>query len=320
MSVRHPERRSPTVPTQTHSGSTHPGFRPRSDKIGENRPTAAKPVNFANSVFVRSTNRRLIHWSRRLWRVRLWAIVAIAALTLSGCVRYDVGVRFDHQTHGEIVQQVDLSKRFANLSSATVREWTDSLNRRARSLQGYTQKQGDRRLRVVIPFNNGDELAQKFEQFFNPEGNPAIAPEKADRVPNLETHLALEQRNFVFALSNHLSLDIDLRALGVLSTEGNVLVSSGGLVDLSFRLDTPWGASVAAVDGAEPPVREGNALVWHLQPGEIQHLEADFWIPSPIGIGGAIIAVVVAIASYLKHQLLPALGIGKKPTPQPSES
>lgn len=297
------------------------GTAPQGSKIGRNSPVEAKPVNFVKSAFSLALQRAIAPLSQTLRRSRILFVVALTAIALCGCVDYEVGIHFDHQTHGEIVQHIDLSRRFANLSSDNVRQWTDSLNRRARSLQGYTKKQGDRSLLVVLPFNNGDELAEKFEQFFNPVDNRAVAPEKAGQIPELETHLDLTQRNFVFALSNHLTLDTDLRALGVLSSEGNLLVSSGGLVDLQFRIETPWGASVADYDGSTAPTLKDNALIWPLQPGEIQHLEVDFWLPSPIGIGAAVIVLVVSLASYLKHQLLPALGIGKKDNPpQPQTS
>ncbi|MBO9998246.1 MAG: DUF3153 domain-containing protein [Cyanobacteria bacterium SID2] len=250
---------------------------------------------------------------RSIARYRTLAMVAVLAVMLSGCVRYDVGIHFDSQTHGEIVQHVNLSKRFANLSSVTVQEWLDSLDRRARSLRGYTTRQGAREAVVVIPFNNGEELVSKFNKFFNPIDNRAVAPEMAGEIPQLATHLAIEQRNFVFAIYNHLSLDVDLQALGVLSTEGNVLVSPGGLLDLAFRLDTPWGVSIdPELTGLSLPRETSEtSSVWTLEPGAVQHIETSFWVPSPIGIGAAVILAVVSMGWYLKHQLLPKLGIGR---------
>ncbi|USR89998.1 DUF3153 domain-containing protein [Phormidium yuhuli AB48] len=258
----------------------------------------------------------------RVRRSRPLIIATLTALLLSGCVRYDVGIHFDSQTHGDIIQDVTLSQRFVNLSGTTVDRWTESLKRRARSLQGSTQQIGDRRWRVVIPFNNGDDLVYKFEQFFNPLDSHGPTPDPTQEIPELETHLTLDQQNFIFAISNHLSLDVDLRALGVLSTEGNLLISPTGLVDLSFRLITPWGAQLATVSGPNSPTFEETTLIWPLEPGETQHLEVDFWVPSPIGIGALLIILLVAIASYLKETVLPALGLGRSPratTPTPGE-
>jgi hypothetical protein len=278
----------------------------------------SKFVNFVKSVLTPVYAAIAAPWVSiwgRLRRSPLLLVVALTTVLLSGCVRYDVGIHFDSQTHGEIVQDITLSQRFVNLSSSTVDRWTQSLQQRARSLQGYTRQVGDRRWRVVIPFNNGDDLVEKFESFFNPVEQNGLTPEQAGEIPELETHLNLNQKNLIFAIANHLSLDVDLRALGVLSSEGNVLISPTGLVDVSFRLITPWGASFSSFVGKTAPTLEDNTLIWPLEPGETQHLEADFWVPSPIGIGAVLIIFGVAIASYIKETLLPALGIGRRPRP-----
>ncbi len=108
---------------------------------------------------------------------------------------------------------------------------------------------------------------------------------------------------------------LDLRSLSLLSSNGSLLVSPGGLLELDFSLNTPWGAqSMETVAGAIVPesYQEGKQLVWKLKPGEINYLEAVFWIPSPVGIGAVIIALFVAAGISLKYQLLPAMGLGKK--------
>ena len=188
----------------------------------------SKFVNFVKSVLTPVYAAIAAAWVSvwgRLRRSPLLLVVALSTLLLSGCVRYDVGIHFDSQTHGEIVQDITLSQRFVNLSSTTVDRWTQSLKQRARSLQGYSKPLSDRRWRVVIPFNNGDDLVEKFESFFNPVEQNGLTPEQAGEIPELETHLSLNQKNLIFAIANHLSLDVDLRALGVLSSEGNVLIS-----------------------------------------------------------------------------------------------
>jgi hypothetical protein len=111
-------------------------------------------------------------------------------------------------------------------------------------------------------------------------------------------------------------LELDLRSLSLLSSNGSLLLSPGGLLELDFSLNTPWGAkSIETVAGALVPesYQQGKQLVWKLKPGEINYLEAIFWIPSPVGIGALIIALFVAAGIALKYQILPALGIGKKP-------
>ncbi|MEG3986440.1 DUF3153 domain-containing protein [Microcoleus sp. S28C3] len=241
-------------------------------------------------------------------------------LTLvTGCVQYDVGVNFESQTRGEIVQHIKLGERLTSFSSQTVAEWLKSVERRVRLLDGKTKRLSDTEVLVTIPFNNGAELQDKFNQFYNP-----IAPTAKSRVaspletdlPKFESHLSVKQNNLLLVLRNRLSLELDLRSLSLISSNGSLLLSPGGLLELDFSLNTPWGAkSIETVAGALVPesYQQGKQLVWKLKPGEINYLEAIFWIPSPVGIGALIIALFVAAGIALKYQILPALGIGKKP-------
>ncbi|MEG4962972.1 MULTISPECIES: DUF3153 domain-containing protein [unclassified Microcoleus] len=241
-------------------------------------------------------------------------------LTLvTGCVQYDVGVNFESQTRGEIVQHIKLGERLTSFSSQTVAEWLKSVERRVRLLDGKTKRLSQTEVIVRIPFNNGAELQDKFNQFYNP-----IAPTTKSRVaspletdlPKFESHLSVKQNNLLLVLRNRLSLELDLRSLSLLSSNGSLLLSPGGLLELDFSLNTPWGAeSIQTVAGALVPesYQQGKQLVWKLKPGEVNYLEAIFWIPSPVGIGALIIALFVAAGIALKYQILPALGIGKKP-------
>ena len=241
-------------------------------------------------------------------------------LTLvTGCVQYDVGVNFESQTRGEIVQHIKLGERLTSFSSETVAEWLKSVERRVRLLDGKTKRLSQTEVLVRIPFNNGAELQDKFNQFYNPIAQTAksrvTSPLETD-LPKFESHLNVKQNNLLLVLRNRLSLELDLRSLSLLSSNGSLLLSPGGLLELDFSLNTPWGAkSIETVAGALVPesYQQGKQLVWKLKPGEINYLEAIFWIPSPVGIGALIIALFVAAGIALKYQILPALGIGKKP-------
>ncbi|MEG4408471.1 DUF3153 domain-containing protein [Microcoleus sp. MON2_D5] len=241
-------------------------------------------------------------------------------LTLvTGCVQYDVGVNFESQTRGEIVQHIKLGERLTSFSSETVAEWLKSVESRVRLLDGKTKRLSPTEVLVRIPFNNGAELQDKFNQFYNP-----IAPTTKYRtaspletdLPKFESHLSVKQNNLLLVLRNRLSLELDLRSLSLLSSNGSLLLSPGGLLELDFSLNTPWGAkSIETVAGALVPetYQQGKQLVWKLKPGEVNYLEAIFWIPSPVGIGALIIALFVAAGIALKYQILPALLIAKKP-------
>ena len=242
----------------------------------------------------------------------------LCLLTLvTGCVQYDVGVNFESQTRGEIVQHIKLGERLTSFSSEIVGDWLDSVERRVRSLDGKTKRLSEREVLVTIPFNNGAELQEKFNEFYNPSltNKSKVASSLETDLPKFESHLNVKQNNLLLVLRNRLSLDLDLRSISLLSANGDMLLNPGGLLELDFSLNTPWGAeSIETAPGAIAPksYAEGKQLVWKLKPGEINYLEATFWIPSPVGIGAVIIALLVFVGTGLKYQLLPAMGIGKK--------
>jgi hypothetical protein len=157
---------------------------------------------------------------------------------------------------------------------------------------------------VRIPFSNGADLEAKFNQFFRAETEPSVSDSDAELdSPKLTSHLMFTESNLLLLERNRLSLDVDLRSLGVLSANGNLLVSPGPLIDLEFSLNTPWGAR--SVNSFNQAVRQGNQLTWTLKPGEVNHLEAVFWIPSPLGIGTVAIALLVMGGSFIKSLLEP---------------
>ncbi|OCQ96663.1 hypothetical protein BCD67_16280 [Oscillatoriales cyanobacterium USR001] len=235
---------------------------------------------------------------------------------LGGCVNYDVGVNFDSQTHGEIVQHIKLGERLTSFSGETAKEWLDSIDQRVRLLQGRTKRISESELAVRIPFNNGKELEQKFNKFFNPvedKNAQAVSVLEAE-LPKFKCHLSVKQNNLVFFLRNTIALDLDLRSLSLVSSSGSVLISPGPLLGLDFSLRTPWGADNIenVADAITPSIAPENRLVWQLKPGEVNHLEAVFWLPSPVGIGAAIIGLLVWAGIYLKYQFFPGIGRGKR--------
>lgn len=239
---------------------------------------------------------------RGLIRLRVFWIILIAALFLSGCVKYDVGVHYDGQNHGTIVQHVRLSDRLTSFSDAP-QEWLRSVEQRTKQLGGRVKRLSNQELVVRIPFSNGADLQEKFNQFFQTEA-ASVGDSAAELgLPEITSHLTLTESNLLLLERNRLSFDLDLRSLGVLSSSGNLLVSPGSLIDLEFSLDTPWGAR--SVNSSSEAVRQGKQLVWTLKPGQTNHLEAIFWIPSPLGIGSLAIALLVVSGSFVKSLLEP---------------
>jgi len=255
-------------------------------------------------VIVLSFIRRILGRLRVLW------VILLASLLVSGCVNYDVGVNFEGQHHGQIVQHIKLGEQLTNFSNTQAQDWLRSIELRAKQLQGKTKRLSEEEIIVTIPFNSGTELDSKFNQFFNPvvkKGKPSKTTETVD-LPNFNSKFHLNQGNFILWQRNHLSYDLDLRSLGVLSSKGNVLVTPGSLLDLQFSLETPGGARSIenAANAITPTVYDdGHQLVWTLKPGQLNHLEAVFWLPSPLGIGTVAIVLFVLGGFYFKYKSFP---------------
>jgi hypothetical protein len=250
-------------------------------------------------------------------KLRLLWIILLSFLFLSGCVKYDVGINYDSQTRGEIVQQIRVSDRLTTFSGSVVQDWLKSIEQRSRQLGGRVRRIGNQELAVTIPFNNGKELEAKFNEFFQATAQPKPQTDTATSIdlPEIESHLRIQESNFLLLQRNRLVYDLDLRPLGVLSSDGNLLVSPGSLLELEFRLNTPWGARTPnAANLLQPEFKQrGHQLIWTLQAGQDNHLEAIFWVPSPLGIGTLFIIVLVAAGMFLKTQLIDPVAIEPSP-------
>lgn len=246
--------------------------------------------------------------TRRLVRMPILWVVLLASLLLSGCVQYDLGINFTGTNKGEFVQFIKLDEKFTAFTSQTAQEWLNSIEQRAKDLRGTTKRISEQELTVTIPFNNGEELEKKFNQFFNPTNEKKAEKITANNVdlPEVKSHLNLRQGNFLIAVRNSLNYDVDLRSLTTLSSDGSVLADPNQLFQFEFRLNTPWGVrSVTKGENSITPTiaDNGHQLIWTLQPGTINHLQAVFWLPSPLGIGAVAIALLVAGGILLKERL-----------------
>jgi hypothetical protein len=263
-----------------------------------------RPFSFVLTVNGRNRMNRVFPMRNPI----LW-LVLLTSLLLTGCVKYDVGLNFDNSNSGELVQHIKLGERLTSFSGDSVSEWLNSIERRARQLEGKTQRVSQEEIIVTIPFSSGRELQEKFNEFFNSRTNPtseSVQSESDSELPKIESNVLLEQNYFLLLVRNRLIYDLDLRSLSLIASKGNVLANAGSILDLEFSLKTPWGAkNIQLTETAIEPEKNGNQLVWKLQPGQLNHIEAVFWLPSPLGIGALLIILFVWGGLYLRYNFMP---------------
>jgi hypothetical protein len=223
------------------------------------------------------------------------------AILLSGCVKYDTGINFSSLNYGEIVEHIQLGEQLNNFSQNPVQAWLASIEQRTKQAQGRIERIGDRELNVIIPFNNAQDLVTKINRYFNPD------PQLIGSESRFNSHLQIDQNNFLVVVRNHLIYDIDLRSLTVKSTDPKVSIASSNFVDLDFSLQSPWGVkSSDGINHLTGSETSGNRqMTWQLQPGQLNHIDAIFWLPNSLGIGAILIVLVSMSGYYFKYRQLP---------------
>lgn len=232
---------------------------------------------------------------------RLTILFCTITIALSGCVKYDTGVNFSSLNYGEIVQHIQLGKQLSSFSQTAVKTWVKSIEERTKQAEGQIERISDREFKVIIPFNNAQELVTKIDRYFNP------TPVNTEDRSTFNAHMQIEQNNFLVAVRNHLTYDIDLRSFSIHSSDPKIAISSPRIVDLNFSLDSPWGVSDSGKPGNIAGVKtmQHQQINWELKPGEINHLDAIFWLPNPLGIGAMLIILIASGGYYLKYRQLP---------------
>lgn len=230
---------------------------------------------------------------------------------LTGCVRYDVGINFDSPYSGTLVQHIKIGEQFSSIGKSDAIAWLKTVESRSRQLQGKVQHLSSDEIVLIVPFKNGQELATKFNQLFNsnvPDTSAVIVGEQAELV-KLGSGASLQQSNLLLVERNHLDIKIDLRALNLLSNQGKIAIDPNSLLDLEFHLNTPWIANSISNENNLEPIASASeqGLVWQLQSGKLNHIEAVFWLPNPIGIGTVVIITVMILAFMLKYRRFPGV-------------
>jgi hypothetical protein len=218
---------------------------------------------------------------RQFIRLRLLWFILVAALFLSGCVHYDTGINFSDANHGEIVQHIRLKAKQS--SEPIALPWIESLVQRTQTLGGKTRHPDAREWVMTIPFYNAKDLEGKFNQLFQSSQTSELPLSR----------LQIRTKNRILWQRNEMRYDLDLRSLRA-ALQGDFSES----LDLEFNLRTPGGAQVPTETGELSPKlrKNGWQLVWKLKPGMMNHIEAVFWVPSPIGTGFVVISLLVVVA------------------------
>ncbi|UBF28647.1 DUF3153 domain-containing protein [Kovacikia minuta CCNUW1] len=252
--------------------------------------------DFQFPQWISQTIASLLRRSHTVW------IMLLASFLLSGCIQSDLGLQFDNPNQGRIVQRIHIEERLITVSGASAQEWLETIAQRTRNLGGQVERQANQTVVVTIPFSNNADLETKFNQFFgsSQKTNPSLAT-KMNHLPEIKSNLTLKRNNLLLVERNRLHYELDLRSLGIFSSEGNLLISPSALINLEFRLKTPWGARSLTSTPLPPAIRETGDLVWHLVPGELNQIEAVFWLPSPLGIGTLVIVLLVLAGTFLKY-------------------
>jgi hypothetical protein len=224
------------------------------------------------------------------------------AMMISGCADYDLGLNFRHAQSSQLVQQVRIDRRFTDLASPGSQQWIQALVQQTHHWGGRVQHQDEEAVIISLPLGGARDLEEKFAQLMAPlQTNPL----------GVQTELRLQQSNWLLAVRDRLTLQADLRGLGIQDKAGQALVTPGRLLALTVHLTTPWGFQ--RVEGTAAV--QQHRLTWVLQPGVVNNLDVVFWLPNPLGWGALIIGMlmgggwlirsrVVAVPSP-EHQVLP---------------
>jgi hypothetical protein len=233
-------------------------------------PTTPTPKLFWRSYMSVTT------WISSLAHKGILLLSLLLTLTLSGCVKYQTTIDFHSFNSGDLIQHITLDKQFYQINQPAIDTWLTSIEQRAHQINGTVSKTSPQELTVTVPFRHAPELVSKFNQFF------------ANDQQTLNSKLAISASNFLLADRYQLTYELDLSSLTVNSLE------RGKTLDLQFALQAP-----------NLPNNPATSQQWQLQLGKANHLTSTFWIPNPLGIGGLIIGMLVAIGYLVKSWITP---------------
>ncbi|RMH63379.1 MAG: DUF3153 domain-containing protein [Cyanobacteria bacterium J003] len=220
----------------------------------------------------------------------LWLLIPLF-VCLSGCVQSDMVIQHQGQTGGSLTYRLTLPQPDPL--------FTEQVIQQAHRLGGAVKQRDKTHLQVTIPFDTSQQLATVLNRI--------------GRVPYLSQVTAkadIFDQNLLLFVRERFRYDIDLRPLGIESRDQAVLVAPRSLLNFQLALETPWGGhpierpAMAKDTVVNPHVqRGGDRLTWTLIPGYLNHLEAVYWYPSPLGWGTLVIVGLLMLGSWLRTRL-----------------
>jgi len=215
----------------------------------------------------------------------LWLLLPLV-IYINGCVQADLAIEHHGQTGGQLTYDVNLPEAAPQTSKV--------LAQQVRHLGGKVTEQSETHLRLAVPFDTPQDLGTALSQIMS--------------IPystNTAAQATITDQNWLLFVRERLRYDIDLRPLGLQSSRQEVLVAPQSLLALTVSLQTPWGARPVdhtpkeADTVVNPNVqRYGDRLSWRLVPGYLNHLEAVYLYPSPLGWGTLAILALLALGYW----------------------
>ncbi len=215
----------------------------------------------------------------------LWLLIPLV-ICVSGCVQADLAIEHHGQTGGQLTYHLSLPEPDPQTSKELLQQ--------ARRLGGKVNQVSEHNLQLTVPFDTSQDLSTALAQVARiPYGVTATA------------HAEILDQNWLLFVRERLRYDVDLRPLGLQSSRQEVLVAPDTLLALNVSLKTPWGARPVDHSPKTPDTvvnpnvsRQGDRLQWRLVPGYMNHLEAVYLYPSPLGWGTLAIVGLLALGYW----------------------
>ena len=226
-------------------------------------------------------------------------------ICLTGCINYDVGIDFPQANQGHFTQKISLSEQLSNVSEKEGHQWLKNIEKKASQLHGKTKYLSADEILVDIPFYNGQDLVEKFNQFFLTSLDNDRFDDEDISILDVSANLSLDQNNVFVIERKKLDLIADLTSLGVSSEEGEIIFSSGDLINLQVNLNLPLGATIATNEFAQWEKQEDGIYNIQLQAGKVNEISATFWVPNYVGLGSIAILLFISLGYFAKYRKLP---------------